>query len=75
MGLTLDDVIYRLEQETGRTYTRGAVSAVENGLRGASTEFLQALCAAYGLPTGAITTQYTPRAAPTFASAEQQDVA
>lgn len=61
VGLTLDQVIERLKQETGREYTRGAISAIENGHRGASAQLLQALCAAYGLRTGAIVTDYQPR--------------
>jgi len=63
VGLTLDQVIDRLRQETGRTYTRGSISAVENGHRGASHELLQALCGAYGLRSGAISTTYEPRRA------------
>lgn len=60
-GLTIDALISRLEQETGRRYTRGALSAVENGHRGASAELINALEVVYGLPTGAIDTDYTPR--------------
>ncbi|MFD9615530.1 hypothetical protein ACFWWS_39865 [Streptomyces sp. NPDC059083] len=60
-GLTLDAVIDRIEQETGRRYTRGAISAVENGHRGASNELIEALEIAYGLPHGAIDTLYRPR--------------
>lgn len=60
-GLTIDELISRLEQETRRRYTRGALSAVENGHRGASAELINALEVVYGLPTGAIDTDYTPR--------------
>lgn len=60
-GLTLDAVIDRIEQETGRRYTRGAISAVENGHHGAPSELLEALEIAYGLPYGAIDTLYRPR--------------
>ena len=60
-GLTIDALISRLEQESGRKYTRGALSAVENGHRGASAELIKALEVVYGLPTGAIDTDYTPR--------------
>lgn len=63
-GLTLDQVIDRIEEETGRRYTRGAISAVENGHRGASAGLLEALEIVYGLPTGAISTDYHPRQAP-----------
>lgn len=61
IGLTLDQVIERLRQETGRSYTRGAISAIENGHRGASAQLLEALCSAYGLRAGAIRTDYEPR--------------
>lgn len=59
LGLTLDQVAGRLEEETERPYTRGAISAIENGHRGVSTQLLAALTAAYGLDPGAIKTTYT----------------
>jgi hypothetical protein len=62
LGMTIDEVISRIEKETGRTVTRGAISAVENGHRGASDELLRSLEIAYGLHDGAITTTYRPRA-------------
>lgn len=60
--LAIDDVIERIFEETGRRYTRGAISAIENGHRGASTEVLEALEIAYELPVGSISTSYVPRA-------------
>ena len=61
-GLTIDAVLARLHETTGRAYTRGAISAIENGHRGASIELLDALAVAYGLRPGAVTTAYEPRA-------------
>ncbi|MGE2733793.1 helix-turn-helix domain-containing protein [Mycolicibacterium vaccae] len=60
--LSIDEVIARIEDRTGRRYTRGAISAIENGHRGASSEVLEALEEAYELPLGAISTDYVPRA-------------
>lgn len=60
-GLTLDEVCGRVEEATGLTLTRGALSAIENGHRGASAPLLRALATAYGLREDAITTDYTPR--------------
>jgi hypothetical protein len=61
VGLTIDQLIERVEEETGRRYTRGAISAVENGHRGASEELLEGLALAYGLRRDALTTTYEPR--------------
>jgi transcriptional regulator with XRE-family HTH domain len=62
VGLTLDQVCDRITQEFPELApTRGAISAIELGHRGASAQMLAALCAAYGLPLGAITTDYEPR--------------
>lgn len=61
-GLTIDQVCTRIREEFPELApTRGAISAIENGLRGASMQMLAALCAAYGLRDGAITTDYEPR--------------
>lgn len=62
-GIKIDELISRMEEATGKRYTVGAISAVENGHRGASVELLRALEGAYGLPEGSITTQYEPRRA------------
>ena len=64
---TLDDIADRVEALTGERPTKGALSAIESGIRGASIELLAALNEAYGFEPGAITTDYTPRAS---ASAE-----
>jgi transcriptional regulator with XRE-family HTH domain len=61
-GLTLDAVCERLEEATGITLTRGALSAIESGTRGASAPILAGLSIAYGLRPTAITTNYAPRA-------------
>ena len=60
-GLTLDQLIARMEEATGRSYSRGAMSAVESGLRGASAELVEALELAYGLDAGSIDTNYERR--------------
>lgn len=60
-GLTLDAVCERMAEETGKPFSRGALSAIENGLRGASVPTLNALCVAYGLRPGDINTTYEPR--------------
>lgn len=63
VGITIDELLDRLEDAAGKRYTRGAISAIENGHRGASDDLLEALSVAYGLRTGAVTTEYEPRAA------------
>ena len=68
VGLTLDQVCARLEEHSGHRYTRGALSAIENGHRGASVETIEALTVAYGLRPGAITTAYEPRVREALAS-------
>ncbi|MEV0367572.1 helix-turn-helix domain-containing protein [Nocardia fusca] len=60
-GLTIEQLIDRIEAETGRRYSRGSISAVENGHRGASIELLRALEIVYGLPSDSIDTAYQPR--------------
>lgn len=61
LGLTVETVLDRIEEETGTRPTRGTISAIENGHRGASLQMLSAFELAYGLPPGAITTDYAPR--------------
>jgi hypothetical protein len=61
-NLSIDAVIARIHAETGRTYSRGSISAIENGHRGASSEILEAMELAYCLPLGSILTDYVPRA-------------
>lgn len=61
VGLTLDALAERIEEETGRTYTRGALSAIELGHRGASTQALTDIAMAFGIPADALRTDYVPR--------------
>lgn len=62
-GMTMDAVIARMKKDFPElTVTRGAICAIEKGHRGASEQMLLALCSAYGLPAGSITTDYVPRA-------------
>ena len=60
-GLTLDQVCERFVEATGKDMTRGALSAIENGHRGASAAAIAGLEVAYGLRAGAIDTTYEPR--------------
>lgn len=62
-GLTLDQVCERVSEITGKPVTRGALSAIEGGLRGASDGMLRALAQAYDLDLDEIDVQYTPRGA------------
>ena len=66
-GLKLDDVCDQVEEITGDRPTRGALSAIENGHRGASAELIAALEMVYGLNPGDITTNYVPRNTPHIA--------
>lgn len=61
LGLTLDQVCERFEDATGAQITKGALSGIENGHRGASASVLAGLAAVYGLPVGAVSTTYQPR--------------
>lgn len=61
VGLSIEEVCGRIEEETGDRPSRGTVSAIENGRRGASATMLVSLARAYGLPDDAITTDYEPR--------------
>ena len=60
-GKTLDDVCRAASEVLDKPLTRGALSAIENGLRGASPRVLAALEVAYGLRAGALVTDYEPR--------------
>lgn len=62
-GMTLDDVITRIREEFPELTppSRGTLSAIETGARGASGHMLAALCSAYGLRPDAIVTDYEPR--------------
>lgn len=60
--MTQPDVLARIKDDTGRTYSVGALSAVEKGHRGASVQFLTDLAAVFGLEPGDLWTSYEPRA-------------
>lgn len=62
-SLTHEQVCNAVAEATeGRvTLTRGALSAIESGTRGASIDVLHALELAYGLDEGDISTAYQPR--------------
>lgn len=60
-GKKLDEVCEAVAETLGKSFTRGALSAIENGHRGASDSVLRALEVAYGLRTGALVTDYQPR--------------
>lgn len=60
-GKTLDDVCEAASEVLASPLTRGALSAIENGHRGASPAVLAALEVAYGLRPGALVTDYVPR--------------
>ena len=62
-GYTLDDVIAGVAAITGRTYTKGAISAVEGGLRKGSPALLAALVTFYDLD-GADHVHMQPRLVP-----------
>lgn len=62
--LTLDQVVDLVNDylgESTKPFTRGALSAIENGHRGASARIVEALEVAYGLGTGDVVTDYEPR--------------
>lgn len=59
---TLDELADRVAEHLGTRPTKGALSAIEGGLRGASTEMLRALELAFDIDSHSIDTQYTPRA-------------
>lgn len=60
-GKTLDQICDAASEVLGRRLTRGALSAIEGGLRGPSRQVLSALEVAYGLRSGALVTDYRPR--------------
>lgn len=62
-GKTLDQVCELVNEHLNVTppFTRGALSAIENGHRGASSRVIEALEVAYGLRPGDISTDYKPR--------------
>lgn len=63
-GMTLDRVCELAnEADPKLTLTRGALSAIENGHRGASSDVIAALEAAYDLEPGSLDVNYQPRGA------------
>ena len=60
LGLTQTEVCAEVSRLLGHTYTKGALSALENGHRGASAETLRAIEVALGLRDGDIETSWTP---------------
>lgn len=61
-GLTIDQLIERIAAKCdGYRPTKGAISALEGGLRGGSDRLLRAIEKAYGLPEGSVVTDYVPR--------------
>lgn len=62
VGLTLDGLAARVHEENpGLAPSRGTLSAIECGRRGASRQMLVAMSRAFGLPDDALTTDYVPR--------------
>lgn len=59
-GLTQEQVAVRVAAVTNKTFTKGAVAAIELGHRGASAETLSALEVVYGLPPGSLVVDYAP---------------
>lgn len=59
--MTLDQVCARVEVETGKPLTRGALSGIENGHRGASEEIIRGLAFAYGVNVEAFILDYEPK--------------
>jgi transcriptional regulator with XRE-family HTH domain len=53
-GRTLDDVCKAFEEIAGKPLTKGALSAIESGLRGVSPDTARFLALAYGLDENAI---------------------
>lgn len=60
LGLKQTDVCAEVSRLLGKSFTKGALSAIENGHRGASTETLRAIEVALGLRDGDLVTDYTP---------------
>lgn len=60
LGLKQTEVCEKVELILGKSFTKGALSAIENGHRGASAETLAALEVALGLRPGDLVTDYAP---------------
>ncbi len=59
--LTQDQVCARIGEYTGTDFSRGSLSAIESGLRGASNKIIEALAYAYDIDPTDIDTSYEPR--------------
>lgn len=60
LGLTQDAVCQQVAAITNKSFTKGALSAIEKGHRGASAETLFALEVALRLPPGSLQVTYSP---------------
>lgn len=60
LGLTQDEVCRRVMANTDQSFTKGALSAIEQGHRGPSATTVGALEVALGLKPGAIKLDYQP---------------
>lgn len=62
-NMTLDQVAAAVNEILGQKakVNRGTISAIESGLRGASTQMLNAIAVAYGMEPGDLVTNYEPR--------------
>lgn len=58
--LTQDAVAEGVAAITNKSFTKGALSAIETGHRGASAETLRALETVLNLPGGSLQVSYTP---------------
>ena len=62
LGMTQQDVCRGVNEYIPEAnVTRGTISAIESGAKGAASVMLAALEHAYGLPEGSLVTDYTPR--------------
>lgn len=59
-GLTQEAVCQRVAAITDKTFTKGALAAIELGHRGASEETLAAIETALGAPAGSLVLTYQP---------------
>lgn len=60
LGLTQEALCVKVSAVTNETFTKGALSAIELGYRGASAETLAALEVALRLPAGSLVVGYQP---------------
>lgn len=60
LGMKQAEVCNGVEAITDKSFTKGALSAIENGHRGASAETLAALETVLRLPAGSLVVNYEP---------------